>query len=278
MVVAVELRGVHKRAIWTGPRDQLEGMHAVACEELLAFCLMGTHVHLVLEVTDEEHARAVIRRIRNRLDRSAEARDVARLDEPHVQVLADDHAVLRYIAYAHANPVAAEMVLDPLAWPFSSHRDAYGLRRARWFSPDRLRARVDRWLHSKAGGKFPVPGLVQPIKRKHPLEGLPLLARTVAMVFGVTDEELCCRPDARRCLIVAARFEGWCPPVVADFLGCTARHVQRTALVDTPEVRAVVAAFTDPRLRPTGSAWWEVPAEARGPRLWAAWRETHAAR
>jgi hypothetical protein len=279
MVVAVELRGVHKRPIWNGPRDQLEGMRAIACKELIRFCLMSTHAHLILEVASEADARKLVRKIARRLDATADERGVARLDEPHLQVLGDDHAVLRYAAYTHANPVQAEMVEDPLAWPFSSHRDVYGLRHAQWFSPERLRSRMSegldgRWLHRKAEGWTAVPTLADPIGREEPIEALELIGRAVASVLGLTEEEMRASPKARRCFAVAARVEGWQPSAIARFLGWTCRHARRFGIEDTPEVRAVLAVLRDPRLRPTGSAWWEVPAEVRGPRLWSAWRES----
>jgi putative transposase len=279
MVVAVELRGVYKRAIWNGPRDQVMGMRVIACDALLAFCLMSTHAHLVFEVADMAEAERIVRRIVRRLNSTAEERGVARIDTPHLQVLEDDYAVLRYTAYAHANPVKAEMVDDPLAWPFSSHRDVYGLRRTRWFAPDRLLSKMSeavdaRWLHRKAEGWRKVPFLDTPEKRKHPTEGLPLIGRAVASVFGLTEEEMLARPKARRCFAMAALTEGWKPSAIADMLRWTPRHAQRVGLGDTPEVRSVLAVLRDDRLRPTGTAWWEVPAEARGPNLWKAWRES----
>ncbi len=97
---------------------------------------MSTHLHL--DVGGRRATRRAQRRTRRvvrRLDATADERGVALLDVPHFEVLSDDHAALRYLAYAHANPVTAGMVNDPLAWPFSSHRDVLGFRFAPWFSP-----------------------------------------------------------------------------------------------------------------------------------------------
>jgi hypothetical protein len=175
------------------------------------------------------------------------------------------------------------MVGDPLAWPFSSHRDVYGLRHARWFSPKGIRARLsDRhdpaWLHGKAGGTAPPPVLDGPIPREWPEEPLALIERAVASVFGMTNEELAAPrrgASARACLATVALIEGWRSPELADFMGWTDRHARRFEVRDTPEVRATLAVLRDPRLRPSGSGWWEVPAEARGPNLWLEWRESH---
>ena len=275
MVFGVEVRGRHKGRIWTGPEDQLAGMRVIACDELVAFCLMSTHFHLVLEVGDEAQARRIVRRICNALDRTADERHVARTDEPHFQVLGDDYAVLRYVAYAHRNPVKAHMVTDPLTWFFSSHRDVYGLRTANWFSPARVLSRLTeelngRWLHQQAGGRLAVPVLTSPIERAAPQEPLDVIARTVAGVYGSRAVHATRR--TRRCFASAARFEGWGTAAIAAHLNRSDRQVRRLRPVDTPTVRAVIACLRDSRLRPTGSEWWQVPAEARGPTLWDEWR------
>jgi hypothetical protein len=245
---------------------------------------MGTHVHLVVELATFDLARECIERMSNALDATAEARGVAQLAVPHMQILEDDHAVLRYVAYAHNNPVKARMVEDPLAWPFSSHRDVYGLRCADWFSPAGILSRLDekldaRWLHRKAEGRPPVPPLDEPVLEKHPIEDITIIARAVASVFGIAEHELGDATDrafeARSCLVSVARWHGWRAPSIARFLDKSPRQIRRLRRVDTPAVRAVLATLRDARLRPTGSAWWEVPAEARGPYLWTEWRESH---
>jgi hypothetical protein len=279
MVVAGELRGKYGRPIFLGPVDQFDGLRAIADDALLAFCLMSTHLHLVAEVDDEPAARRWFRRVARRLDKTAEARGVARLDEPHLQVLPDDHAVLRYVAYAHANPVKAQMVVDPLAWPFSSHRDVQGLRFARWFSPARLVAHMSdgmhrAWLHGEAKGAHPLPSGPSIAPLDWPVEPFDLIRRATASVFGLTEEELAAPKrgaDARHCLAVVAELEGWKAAEIADALGWTDRNMRRVSRDVTLPVIAVLTMLRDRRLRPTGNAWWEVPAEARGPRLWEMW-------
>lgn len=275
MVFGVEVRGRHKGRLWAGPEDQLSGMGAIACDQLIAFCLMSTHLHLVLEVENERHARAIVRRICNALDRTADERHVARTDEPHLQVLGDDYAVLRYTAYAHGNPVAAHMVADPLAWFFSSHRDVYGLRTTTWFSPERLVARMNEkldgaWLHRRAGGGLTVPVLAAPVQRAVPVEPLDVIARTVASVHGAPAIHATRR--TRRCFAAVARFEGWGTGPIAAHMNRSDRQVRRLLALDAPSVRAVLVCLQDFRLRPTGSEWWQVAAEARGPALWEEWR------
>ena len=275
MVFAIELRGLNRARIFRDSQDQVECMLDLACAELIAFCLMSTHMHLVLEVDSEDHAKAVVRRIANRHDRTAPERGVAMVDEPHLQVLADDHAVFRYLVYAHGNPVKAEMVADPLSWPFSSHREMCGMRNASWYSADRIMLRVRRHpegasFHERAGGRLPVPQLLEPVQRTQPGETLDVIALTVAAFFG--HAKLHESFPARRCFASIARFEAWPTKSIAAHLDKSIRQVNRFAPEDTPAVRAVLAMLRDPRLRPTGAHWGLVPAEARGPNLWTDWR------
>jgi len=159
----------------------------------------------------------------------------------------------------------------------------YGLRCADWFSAASILSRLDeklngRWLHRKAEGRPPVPVLDEPVLEKHPVEDIAIMARAVASVFGISEDELGDATDraseARSCLVSVARWHGWRAPSIARFLELSPRQIRRLGRVDTPLVRAVLATLRDARLRPTGSAWWEVPAEARGPNLWTEWRES----
>jgi hypothetical protein len=284
MVLACEIKGKYGRKIFEAPEQQFAGIRAIGCSELIAFCLMGTHLHLVVEADTFTLARECIEWMSSALDATAEERGVAHLALPHTQVLGDDHAVLRYVAYAHNNPVKARMVEVPLAWPFSSHRDVFGLRCAQWFSPAGILSRMDekldlRWFHRKAEGRPRVPSLDEPFLEKHPVEDMAIMARAVASVFGIAQDELGDATDrafeARSCLVSVARWHGWRAPSIGRFLKKSPRQIRRLARVDTAQVRAVMATLRDVRLRPTGSSWWEVPAEARGPNLWTEWRESH---
>jgi hypothetical protein len=284
MVVAVELKGRYGWRIFRGPGEQVSALRLIAHDRLFGFCLMSTHLHLMWEVDSLEQAERITRAVARRLDATADERGVARLDEPHFQVLPDDHAALRYLAYAHGNPVTAGMVNDPLSWSLSSHRDVLGLRRARWFSPARARARMDArhdadWLHRTAKGIAAPPDLgVDPVPRTWPIEPFEMIRRSVGAVYGLTDEEMRAPKrgaPARHCVVRAAHLEGWTLAETALALGWNERHARRIELDSTPEVLMALAILRDQRMRPTGSAWWIVPAEARGPNLWAEWREVH---
>jgi hypothetical protein len=112
--------------------------------------------------------------------------------------------------------------------------------------------------------------LAEPEQREHPRDPLDLIARSVAAVFGVAEAR---SRAARRCFASVARFEGWHTTAIAAHLGRSPRQARRLRATDTPAVRAVLAVLRDSRMRPTGTAWWQVPAEARGPNLWLEWRE-----
>jgi hypothetical protein len=284
MIVAVELKGRHGWRIFRGPEEQVAALRAIAHERLFGFCLMSTHLHLMWEVDSLEDAQRITRVVARRLDATADERGVARLDEPHLQVLPDDHAALRYLAYIHGNPVTAGMLGDPLTWAFSSHRDVLGLRHARWFSPERVRARMDEkhnvdWLHRTAKGFAPAPKLeVGLVPRTWPIEPFEMIRRSVGAVYGLTDAEMRAPKrgaPARHCIVRVAHLEGWTLTEIALALGWNERHAKRIGLEPTPEVLMALAVLRDQRMRPTGSAWWIVPAEARGPNLWAEWREVH---
>jgi hypothetical protein len=283
MVVAVELRGTYRRAIFAGPEDQVEALRVIEHDALLGFCFMSTHLHLMWEV---EHLAAAERRTRlvaRRLNSTADERGVALVDEPHMQILPDDHAIMRYLAYAHGNPVTAGMVNDPLSWALSSHRDVNGLRAAPWFSPARVFAHMDdqhdfAWLHRTAHGSMPLPARADPVRREWPVESFEILWRTVGAVYGLTDSQMRAPKrgaSARHCLAALAHWLGWTQAEIAHAIGWDERRPQRISLEPSAQMVSALTMLTDPRLRPTGETWWIVPAEARGPALWKEWREQH---
>ena len=282
MVVAVEIKGTYGRPIFRGPEDQVQALRVIAHDALFGFCLMSTHLHLMWEVETLAAAEQRTRLVRRRLNSTADQRGVALLDEPHFQVLPDDYAVMRYLAYTHGNPVTANMVNDPLSWAFSSHRDVLGLRFASWFSPARAIARLSgplsrAWLHRTAKGTISPPDMVAPSPLEWPTEPFELIRRAVGAVFGMTAEDMRAPKRgarARHCVAAVARIEGWTQAEIARAMGWTDRHILRVSFELTMEACVVLMTLRDSRLRPTGSEWWQVPAEARGPALWEAWRET----
>ncbi len=95
--------------------------------ELVALCLMPDHVHLILPHADPGN------RLHRVLQGYAKSRNfVARADaplwaaRPPPQLIPNDLHLRRTVRYVHLNPCRARLVNDPLAWPFSTHRDRVG--------------------------------------------------------------------------------------------------------------------------------------------------------
>ncbi len=121
--------------------------------------------------------------------------------------------------------------------------------------------------------------MAEPAPRDWPIEPFELIRRSVGAAFGLTDAEMRGPKRgvaARHCVATVAHIEGWTLVGNRSRDGMERAAPRAVSLELTSEARAALAMLRDPRLRPTGNAWWVVPAEARGPNLWAEWRESHA--
>lgn len=107
--------------------------------ELLAFCLLDDHYHLILWVERAEGLSDFMHRLQtaygqrfnNRHKRRGPVFD-ARYD---AEIIVDDRHLLRAIAYVHANPGE-----EALGYEFSGHQyflNSAKARKAPWFSTDR---------------------------------------------------------------------------------------------------------------------------------------------
>jgi len=96
---------------------------------MLAWCLMPTHVHLVLRTAEVPLWRSM-RLIQGRFaqDFNRRRRTLGSLwQERYKAKLIDDQAYLgRVLAYVHLNPVAAGLARSPAAWTWSGHRELMG--------------------------------------------------------------------------------------------------------------------------------------------------------
>jgi len=93
----------------------------------IALCLMPDHLHLIVERDVRAalgHALGGLARRRNHQEGRAGPL-FAPVPEP--QPLADDQKLRTVVRYTHLNPTRARLAPDPLAWPYSTHRDAVGL-------------------------------------------------------------------------------------------------------------------------------------------------------
>ena len=95
--------------------------------EVIALVLMPDHIHVLCRVEDVaaiRRALAAYSRMRNARRRESGQVWSHRENSTEVKSVKQLNTV---VAYIHRNPVVDGLVNDPLAWPFSTHRDALGL-------------------------------------------------------------------------------------------------------------------------------------------------------
>ena len=162
-------RGNDKREIFldTADRERYLALLGLEIEQvqwnLLGFCLMSNHVHLLVE-TPEPNLAIGMRRIHSTYAQTFNKRHrrSGHLFEGRygsVQIITNEHllTVVRYIAL---NPVAAGLATTPARWRWSSHRALAGREDPPpWLAVDRLHALLDGW--SGAGDRA-YATLIQP--------------------------------------------------------------------------------------------------------------------
>lgn len=95
--------------------------------ELIALCLMPNHLHLVLPHADPGGRLADAMRAFARWRNAGRGVTGPVWDEaPGAKELPDASHVRRTVRYVALNPCRGGLVSDPLAWPWSTHRDAVG--------------------------------------------------------------------------------------------------------------------------------------------------------
>jgi len=216
----------------------------------IALCLMPDHVHLL-------HARDVHRELGLAMSAYARHRNHARgsagpiwrsqgRPDPVVGAVKER----RSVRYIHLNPCRAGLVADPLAWPWSTHRDRLGLA-----MPARVRASPDpvgfhAYVSSDptvcvTGTDLPMSGdLVVP-----GAAGLELLRSAVSTVARVPWSEVGERSPARRLWVRAARCLSPEPTrVIAAHIGVSDRAVRYIDDRWGPDMGVLGSAAGDPRL------------------------------
>jgi hypothetical protein len=228
---------------------------------LVALVLMPDHVHL-LHPTDARLplGDALGRHVRWRHARHGTAGDVlARL--PPAEPLTDAQKVRRSIRYVHLNPCRARLVTDPLAWPFSTHRDALGCA----VRPVIPRARDPEAFHRyvSADPTVDVRGSALPARALR-VDSPAKLAEAVSAALRVPLEALRRRGPARATYLALA--QDLCPDASAEDIaheaGVSRSTVYAAALQARPDARDPVRACAgDERLR---ALVGPVPGRARG--------------
>lgn len=158
--------------------------------------------------------------------------------------------------YVHLNPCRNELVKDPLAWPFSTHRDAVGLVFPPVLRPVPNPARFHAYVSgdpsaSPAGTPLPRVGTLD-AARKFTVEAL---RAAVSAATRTLDEELSRRGAARTLLIDAAlQLANVQGKELADALDVDVttlrRHVRRYRRVGGDSRVTLVATIADDKRFP----------------------------
>lgn len=232
-----------------------------------SLCLMPDHVHIEVPadaVPTLGHAMRAYALWRNH--RRGEQGPVWRREARTSPVRSQRHAE-RSLRYVHLNPVRKGLVDDPLAWPFSTHRDMCGL--ALWPAvglhpdPARLHAYVTSDLSAQTDRSLPFAGGALGWDRATDEQ----VVRAVSAISRSPTQALTKRGPARTLLVRAVAT--WCPRPAAHAAGVAG--VERTTLwrADTRPDRAlrqVAAVLGDPRFASLGGG------DLRADRRWWAYR------
>lgn len=141
-------RGVNRGAIFFRPENwgymvRLLGRYlSPELVDVLAYCLMPNHYHLLVYLKTDDFSRRVMQPFGVAYTKAVnkeQGRVGPIFQGPFQAVLVqtDEHLV-HLSRYIHLNPFAAKLVDEPEEWVFSSYRDYVGLRRGRLPSPERV--------------------------------------------------------------------------------------------------------------------------------------------
>ena len=234
--------------------------------EALGAVIMPDHVHLIV-ASDEPHAaRAALALIVGNLARSGlvERRLVWAVPAP--QAIADRQKLLRQLRYVALNPVRAQLVADPLSWPWSTHRDVLGAIADPWVRASELAplvappewrrdfaARYHRYVSADPTCNLEGTELGQPATDEQ-LSGAPLawLAAAAASCLRAEPLDVQRRTRARALFLELARRAGAHPRDLGPLCAMTANgvHARWTSQsVSSAQIEAAKRCALDPRLR-----------------------------
>src|SRR6056297_2121196 len=143
----VVLRGINKQTIFQEEEDKehflvsLDQYRKECGYQLLAYCLMGNHIHLLMK-TENEAIGQIFRRIgasyvywyNKKYDRTGHLFQ-GRFKSEVVETDEYLKAVLRYI---HQNPITAGLVSTPEEFVWSSYREYIGLNDEQYVDKDAI--------------------------------------------------------------------------------------------------------------------------------------------
>lgn len=234
--------------------------------DLHALCLMPNHVHLIVPVAPGlrlGHAMSSFARWRAHHGGRSGA-----LWSPHPppETIPGDKHLRRTVRYVLLNPCRARLAADPLAWPWSTHRDRVGLV-ARPVGP--VEALSNRF-HAYVSGDptVDIEGTALPTARPGPWAP-STLGEAVLAVYRAPPEALVTRHPARATYVRASWLLGERDrDALAARTRLTVRRVNQLICAlpsrgapEDPPLRAVLRAVGDPRM-----AGW--PRWTRSPGGW----------
>jgi len=211
----------------------------------VALVLMPDHLHLIHPTDVRRSVAAALSGFVRRRHRARGERGPVFEPLPEPRPIADRKMLRRTVRYVHLNPCRRDLVRDPLAWPFSTHRDACGLTlpAARPVESDPLRFHAYVSSDPDAsveGTQFPEPK-VEVTDPRAVLHAVSALTRTPLSSIGM-------RGTPHR--LVMAATSALCGPVsraaIAEHIGVDPRSVKRASASDAV-LRAVSLLVDDPR-------------------------------
>ena len=113
-------------------KEVAERQEADRLVQILSYCLMPTHIHLVLKQINENGISTFVSNTLNSFTRyfnTAHKRKGPLWESEFKNVLVDtDEQLLQLTRYVHLNPVSAGLVSSPEDWDYSSYRQYIGIR------------------------------------------------------------------------------------------------------------------------------------------------------
>ena len=131
-------RGVNRQAIFFGERNyrffiqRLRAYFSPEHADIVAYCLMPTHYHLLVQVRTNDFGKTVMHPLSTSYTKAVN-REQGRVGplfqgKYKARLVATDAYLRNVTRYIHRNPVEAGYVQDLTSWPYSSYPDYIGLR------------------------------------------------------------------------------------------------------------------------------------------------------
>ena len=236
-----------------------------AAPGLQALCLMPDHLHLLHEADLRLRLAAALSGYTRWLNRRRGPGGplLRPLEAPDRALEGDKQR--RSIRYVHLNPCRARLVADPLAWPFSTHRDAVGMA-AFPVVPRRSDAPgFHRYVSSDPtvhvdGTELPTISVAVP-DAGQVLHATSAVARAPVLALSAHGRARALFVRAARTLTPASHGE------IAEAVGVHRKTVLRARPGEDATIRTIARAVADPRFPPLFDA------DLRSLLAWSRYRE-----